>query len=79
MSDNTRKLKDNVPGKYYVGAECIGCSLCSEIAPDNFASDWNENLETEHNYVCKQPENAQEEDLCAEAAESCPANAIGTS
>lgn len=77
MSDKNRKFQDNVPGKYYVSVECIGCSLCSEIAPDNFKINTDEELATEHNYVCKQPVTRQEELLCEEAMDSCPGNAIG--
>jgi len=78
MCNNRRKFKNNVYGKYYVSEACIGCMLCSEIAPDNFRSDSDEELETDCNYVCKQPESAEEEERCAEAMNACPANAIGS-
>jgi len=77
MSNNIRKFGENVPGKYYVSEECIGCTLCSEIAPDNFKVSPDEELAVGHDYVCKQPADAQEDELCAEAMDSCPANAIG--
>ncbi len=77
MPDKTRRFEDNVPGRYYVSEECIGCTLCSEIAPEIFALNADEDLPTEHNYVCKQPVTAQEEELCEEAMDSCPGNAIG--
>ncbi|MCP4347416.1 MAG: ferredoxin [Desulfobacterales bacterium] len=77
MADKTRKFEDNAPGRYYVSEECIGCTLCSEIAPDNFTLNTDENLETEYNYVCKQPLTEQEEQLCEEAMASCPGSAIG--
>lgn len=64
---------ENVPGNYYVSTLCIGCSICPEIAPANFRS----NLEEGYEYVCKQPTTAQEEDLCCEAMEICPVDAIG--
>lgn len=64
---------DNVSGKYYVDEECIDCNLCSEIAPDNFRV----NEEDGHDYVYKQPTTSEEEELCAEAMESCPVEAIG--
>ena len=67
------KVLENVPGKYYVNTRCIGCTLCPEIAPANFAS----NLEEGYEYVCKQPGNTAEEQLCREAMEICPVNAIG--
>jgi len=77
MSDRTQKFEKNVPGRYYVGRECIGCTLCAEIAPNNFRINSDENLLTEHGYVWKQCENTEEEALCAEAQETCPSNAIG--
>ena len=73
MADPTRRYTNNVPGKFYVDEECIDCSLCSEIAPDNFTI----HLEEGHDYVYKQPANEREESLCLEAMDSCPVAAIG--
>ena len=64
---------ENVPGKYYVSTRCIGCTICPEIAPANFSS----NLDEGYEYVCKQPADAKEEQLCREAMEICPVDAIG--
>jgi len=64
---------ENVPGKYYVSDRCLGCTICPEIAPANFAS----NLEEGYEYVCKQPVDNEEEQLCREAMEVCPVCAIG--
>lgn len=66
------EIKNNVPGRFYVNSKCIGCSICSEIAPDNFKS----NLESGYEYICRQPSNKQEEQLCMEAMEICPVDAI---
>jgi ferredoxin len=68
-------LQANIPGKYHVNARCIGCTICSEIAPHNFRSDH----EQGYDYVYKQPDNEIEESLCAEAMDICPVNAIGHS
>ncbi len=68
---------ENIPGKYYVSTDCIGCALCSEIAPGIFCENTDEDIECGNNFVHKQPENIQEETLCAEAIDSCPVNAIG--
>ena len=73
FSDRKQKIGDNIPGKYYVNNRCIGCDICVEIAPENFCS----NLEEGYEYVCKQPMTDLEEDLCREAMEICPVNAIG--
>jgi ferredoxin len=76
MSDNTEKFPENVPGKYYVAKVCIGCTLCSEIAPDNFMENLDEELFAGNNYVCKQPDSDDQETLCKEAMDNCPASAI---
>jgi len=66
------KIVENVPGSFYVNTRCIGCTICPEIAPANFAS----NLEEGYEYVCKQPADRSEESLCREAMEICPVDAI---
>jgi ferredoxin len=76
MSDNTERFSQNVPGKYYVAKVCIACSLCSEISPEHFAENLDEDMPVGNCYVCKQPENEAEESLCREAMETCPAGAI---
>ncbi len=76
MPDCFEKFEQNVPGPYYVTKACIGCSLCSEIAPDNFRASADPESAADNNYVCKQPSTEAEELLCREAMESCPADAI---
>ena len=72
MATKEDKYEDNAPGKYYCDTECIDCNLCRETAPDNFADH-----EDGYSFVYKQPENDEEEALCVEAMEGCPADAIG--
>ena len=74
MADNTQKWQDNVSGAYYVDKECILCSLCTDIAPDNFK----ESDEEDHDFVYKQPTSDQEEQQCRDALEQCPVDAIGS-
>ena len=66
------KHTDNVSGKYYVDDQCIDCDVCRQTAPDNFGHNEDEG----HAFVIKQPESPDEEDLCQEAKESCPVEAI---
>ena len=73
MADKTDKFNDNVPGKFYVDRECIVCSVCSDVAPDNFRESDN----GDHDICYKQPESEEELDQCYEALESCPVEAIG--
>ena len=63
MADLNEKWEDNVPGKFYVDKECILCSLCSDLAPNNFK----ESGEGDHDIVYKQPEGGRG----AEAVRGC--------
>lgn len=67
------KVSENIPGPYYVDAECIACELCVDTAPDHFkmADD------KPQAYVFRQPENDEEKDLCEDALGACPVDAIG--
>ena len=67
------RLPENVPGKYYVDRQCIDCDVCRDTSPENFArSD-----ENGYSYVYKQPDTPKEIELCNEALEACPVEAIG--
>ena len=72
MADPTDKVEGQVPGRYYVDANCIDCDVCRTTAPDNFEA----NEEEGFSFVFKQPEN-EEEEQCRDAMESCPVEAIG--
>jgi len=61
-------------GIYEVNDDCIGCVICSEIAPDNFRF----NHEKGCGYVYKQPDNETEDRHCVEAMDICPVSAIET-
>ena len=73
MADVDDKYPENAPGKLYVDDQCIDCDLCRETAPENFTR----NEDGGYSYVYKQPGNSEEEDLCLEALEGCPVEAIG--
>ena len=73
MADKDAKNSDNVDGKYYVDENCIDCDVCRQTAPDNFGHNEDEGFA----FVMKQPESEDEEELCKEALESCPVEAIG--
>lgn len=74
MADTNDKVKDNVPGKWYVDSNCIDCDLCRTTAPDNFKQNPDEGF----SFVYKQPTTPEEEKLCQEALEECPVEAIGS-
>tara|TARA_E500000318_G_scaffold19262_1_gene20083 strand:+ start:11959 stop:12192 length:234 start_codon:yes stop_codon:yes gene_type:complete len=73
MADIEDKWAENVKGKFYVDEQCIDCDLCREVAPDNFTR----YEDGGYSYVYKQPENEEELELCVEAMEGCPVEAIG--
>ena len=73
MALKEEKWEDNAHGRFYVDRECIVCSVCSDLAPNNFRLSDDET----HHKCYKQPENDEEEDNCMEAMESCPVEAIG--
>ena len=73
MPDKENRLPENAPGKYYVDDQCIDCDACRETAPDLF----DRSEEKGYSYVKKQPATEAEEDLCREAIDGCPTEAIG--
>ncbi len=73
MADKNDKYDENVKGKYYVDRSCIACDACVIAAPDHFGMDEDDG----HAFVTKQPGSSEEEELCQEALEGCPVEAIG--
>ena len=73
MADKEEKWSLNVSGMFYVDEQCIDCDLCREMAPDFFTR----NDDGGYSYVYRQPESADDIDLCQEALEGCPVEAIG--
>ena len=73
MAELENKYPENVGGKYYVDDQCIDCDLCRETAPDNFTR----SEEGGYSFVKAQPDGDDQEELCKEAMEGCPVEAIG--
>jgi ferredoxin len=73
MPDRTRKVAENVAGRFYVDDTCIDCDLCRETAPLCFIRQEDE----AYSYVFQQPRDAAEEAACYAAMEECPVEAIG--
>ena len=73
MAELDEKWPQNVKGKFYVDEQCIDCDLCRETAPENFTR----NEDGGCSFVYKQPTSQEETDLCMEALEGCPVEAIG--
>ena len=72
MANKDNKLATNVSGTYYVDNGCIGCGQCADIASACFkmAAD---GLACVYN----QPKTDAEKDICAQAKDICPVEAIG--
>lgn len=73
MADKENKYPENVKGRYYVDRECIACDACVMTAPKFFNMDEDDG----HAFVIVQPDASEDEDLCREAMEGCPVEAIG--
>ena len=73
MADKNNKFKENKPGPYYVDKECIACDACVMTAPDHFGMDEDDG----HAFVISQPKTEAEQQLCEEALDGCPVEAIG--
>ena len=73
MADKEEKWAENVEGAFYVDEQCIDCDLCRETSPTNFTRE----EDGGYSYIYKQPENDEELELCIEAMEGCPVEAIG--
>ncbi len=72
VDNASRKLANNVDGKYFVTEECDGCAYCASVAPENFEFD----KATNTYYISKQPENQEELEFVQEAMEDCPVDAV---
>ena len=73
MADRSERWEDNIQGTWYVDKSCILCSLCSDLAPNNFK----ESEEGDHDIVYKQPESEEEIGQSRDARDQCPVEAIG--
>ena len=73
MADKEVSYPENVTGKFFVDEQCIDCDACRETAPQNFRR----HDEGGYSYVFKQPESPEESQMCKDALEGCPVEAIG--
>ena len=73
MAELEDKLPENVPGRFYVDRNCIDCDVCRDTSPKNFTRE----DENGYSYVYRQPVTTEELELCEEAMNVCPVEAIG--
>lgn len=72
MANKAERWDDNAPGAWYVDKSCILCSLCVQLAPNNFK----EADGGDHDICCKQP-TGDEVKACEDAKAQCPVESIG--
>lgn len=73
MAEFSNRNLENLPGTFYVDDQCLDCDLCREVAPSIFQR----NDSGGYAFVARQPESDEERELCREAVEGCPCEAIG--
>ncbi|OIO34371.1 MAG: ferredoxin [Candidatus Hydrogenedentes bacterium CG07_land_8_20_14_0_80_42_17] len=73
MANKDERWEDNTDGAWYVDNSCILCSLCVQLAPNNFK----ESEAGDHDIVFNQPGNDDELKACEDAKSQCPVEAIG--
>mgnify|MGYP000980423727 CR=1 FL=1 len=59
-------------GVFVVDDTCIDCRLCNDLAPDHFDQD----VDNDVHFVCRQPETNDELDAVLDAHSSCPSESI---
>ncbi len=74
MADYQDRYPVNTPGAFYVDDQCIDCDMCRLNAPDFFTRE----DEGAHSYVYRQPATQAEVNLCRDALDDCPVEAIGS-
>jgi len=74
MAEKNDRYPENAAGRYFVDTQCIDCDVCRVTAPDNFRREEDKG----YSYVCRQPDNPEQEAACQEAMDSCPVEAIGS-
>lgn len=71
MAKESLSHPDNAPGELFVDTRCIGCEVCTQLAPETFV------LQNDLSRVTHQPENADETSRALVALLSCPVFSIG--
>jgi ferredoxin len=73
MAEIEDKLPENAAGRFYVDRNCIDCDVCRDTSPRNFTRE----DDNGYSYVYRQPATPEELELCKEAMDACPVEAIG--
>lgn len=73
MAERHQRLLENVPGPYYVDANCIDCDMCRTTASDFFVRKELLGMSV----VIRQPTTPEECAIVEEARLDCPTDSIG--
>jgi glyoxylase-like metal-dependent hydrolase (beta-lactamase superfamily II)/ferredoxin len=73
MARLSERLRENVPGDFFVDSSCIDCGVCREMAPLTFS--WSSRGRS---FVSAQPRDAAASLRASMALLSCPTASIGT-
>jgi glyoxylase-like metal-dependent hydrolase (beta-lactamase superfamily II)/ferredoxin len=72
MADIKKRVPEDVPGDFFVDQTCIDCDTCRQLAPAVFAEG------TDHAFVHRQPQTAEDRREALHALVSCPTGSIGS-
>ncbi len=72
MEQESIRLVDNAPGRYYIDSRCNNCGICSLFGNSNFV----ESHSQTYHYVMQQPVDAFEEIAIRKAMVACPMKSI---
>src|SRR5581483_334573 len=72
MANPRKRVRENVPGDFYVDSTCINCDACRQIAPAVFAD------AGETSFVHTQPQTPGERRQALRALLACPTGSIGS-
>jgi glyoxylase-like metal-dependent hydrolase (beta-lactamase superfamily II)/ferredoxin len=74
MARPGKRLRENVPGDFYVDSSCIDCDTCRQIAPETFARSESEQA----SFVHCQPRDERALLRAGMALVACPTSSIGS-
>lgn len=72
MASPQKRLRENVPGDFFVDSTCIDCDTCRQLAPEVFAEG------AEYSFVHAQPKAPQARRKALQALLACPTGSIGS-
>ena len=71
MANPKKRVRENVPGDFFVDTTCIDCDTCRQIAPKVFGE------AAESAFVHRQPKSSEDRRSALQALVSCPTGSIG--